>query len=90
MANIGKPLMQTRLLITFFLLSPNIKVLEASDTLLYILQAQGPAIPPDPSTSLNPKSHTATLEFLLSFIKDFDPSQRWVYDQEKHGLLERA
>ena len=59
---------------------------EAGDTLLRMLQAQGlptvvSAIPPDPSTSsLDPKSRTAILKSLLSFIQYFDPSQRRVYD----------
>ena len=68
-----------------FLLSPNTEVPEAGDTLLRTLQAQGlptvvSAIPPDPSTSLDPKSRTAILKSLLSFMQYFDPSQGRVYD----------
>ncbi|KAG8214265.1 ribosome biogenesis protein tsr1 [Butyriboletus roseoflavus] len=69
-----------------FLLSPTVEVPEAGDTLLRTLQAQGlptvvSAIPPDPSTSsLDPKSRTAILKSLLSFIQYFVPSQGRVFD----------
>lgn len=69
-----------------FLLSPTIEVSEAGDTLLRTLQAQGlstvvSAIPPDPSaSSLDPKSRTAILKSLLSFMHYFDPSQGRVHD----------
>ncbi|KAG6379828.1 hypothetical protein JVT61DRAFT_10376 [Boletus reticuloceps] len=57
-----------------FLLSPNVEVPEAGNTLFRMLQAQGlpaavSAIPPDPSTSsFNQKSPTAILKSLFSFM----------------------
>ncbi|KAG6369230.1 hypothetical protein JVT61DRAFT_15595 [Boletus reticuloceps] len=57
-----------------FLLSPNVEVPEAGDTLFRTLRAQGlpavvSAIPPDPSTSsFDQKSPTAILKSLFSFM----------------------
>ncbi|KAG0701278.1 ribosome biogenesis protein tsr1 [Suillus ampliporus] len=70
---------------TLILLSPNIEVTPAGDTLLRMLQAQGlptvvTAIPPTSPPDLDAKSKQSVLKSLLSFIQYFDPAQRRVFD----------